>query len=238
MKKQGKLNKIWGILFHKDKNNNDATYPITDNSELNDNYIFDLKGSYWNGGMQLTETSAEGSSNSSRPPQKISIKPIDILDQVEMPPRVLDLTNLDDKIDVMKRKAEFVKNHYSKREMKGLVECLENRKKYDHIFFGRYSTTTIDHINTLCAKYDLCIREVDLFIPELPTEAVVSMEEYEKKVMEITGKKGIYYVIATASDFKDAYGRRDPILLAQSPFGFYYDILGAWDKEMLILSEL
>jgi len=32
--------------------------------------------------------------------------------------------------------------------------------------------------------------------------------------------------------------KRDPILLAQSPFGFYYNILGAWEKEMVYLPEL
>ena len=39
-------------------------------------------------------------------------------------------------------------------------------------------------------------------------------------------------------DFEKQYERRDPILLAQSPFGFYYHILGAWDTEMLYLPEL
>ena len=39
-------------------------------------------------------------------------------------------------------------------------------------------------------------------------------------------------------EIQEKYKQRDPILLVQSPFGFYWQILGAWDKEMLILSEL
>jgi hypothetical protein len=45
-------------------------------------------------------------------------------------------------------------------------------------------------------------------------------------------------VIAEPDKFRKAYEKRDPILLVQSPFGFYWQILGAWDKEMMLLSEL
>jgi uncharacterized lipoprotein len=47
-----------------------------------------------------------------------------------------------------------------------------------------------------------------------------------------------FYVIAEEKSFKSAAEKRDPILLVQSPFGFYWQILGAWDKEMILLSEL
>jgi hypothetical protein len=55
---------------------------------------------------------------------------------------------------------------------------------------------------------------------------------------ELCGKKPVFYVIAEPDKFRKAYERRDPILLVQSPFGFYWQILGAWDKEMILLSEL
>ena len=51
-------------------------------------------------------------------------------------------------------------------------------------------------------------------------------------------KKPVFYVIAEPDKFRKAYEKRDPILLVQSPFGFYWQILGAWDKEMILLSEL
>ncbi len=44
--------------------------------------------------------------------------------------------------------------------------------------------------------------------------------------------------IADKKDFEKKDKRRDPILLAQSPFGHFWQILGAWDKEMLFLEEL
>ena len=78
----------------------------------------------------------------------------------------------------------------------------------------------------------------DIFVPDFPDDAVKIMKEFNAKVKELTGKKALFSVIATPDNFKAADGKRDPILLATSPFGFFFYILGAWDKEMLLLSEL
>ena len=47
-----------------------------------------------------------------------------------------------------------------------------------------------------------------------------------------------FYSIAEKEMFNDEYKRNDPILLVQSPFGIYWQILGAWDKELVLLEEL
>ena len=82
------------------------------------------------------------------------------------------------------------------------------------------------------------MRSPDIFIPEFPAEAVQAMKIYTEKIEELCGKKPVFFVIATEDSFKKTYGKRDPILLASSPFGFYYYILGAWDEEMILLTEL
>jgi len=117
---------------------------------------------------------------------------------------------------------------------------LGNRKKYlEHKeFFDNYQNTTDEKIKILLGKYDLVMKTSDIFIPEFPDEAIAIMKEYTEKMETICEKKPIFYVIAEPEDFKKADEKRDPILLVQSPFGFYWQILGAWDKEMLLLSEL
>ncbi len=45
-------------------------------------------------------------------------------------------------------------------------------------------------------------------------------------------------MIAENGKFKKEFDRNDPILLAQSPFGIFWDVLGAWDEEILLLEEL
>ncbi len=78
----------------------------------------------------------------------------------------------------------------------------------------------------------------DIFVPEFPDDAIKIMKSYTDKMALICNKKPVFYVIAEEKDFQKKYEKRDPILLVQSPFGFYWQILGAWDKEMLLLSEL
>src|SRR5690606_23874785 len=158
---------------------------------------------------------------------KVEVKPIDVVDELGNIPNPFTLANLDDKIAMMKDKEEMIKQHYSKREVTGLRERLENRKKYPEFkeFFDQFQRTTHEKIDELTDKYTLVMKESDLFIPECPQEAIDIMKEYTAKVEELCGQKPVYYVIAEEKEFKSAYEKRDPILLAQSPFGFYYDIL-------------
>lgn len=172
--------------------------------------------------------------------QRIAIKPIDVRRELESEPSPWTMEGLEDKIALLRRKGNVTTQHYSKSELDSLVERLENRKKYNEFkeFFGQFPNTTDVLIDKLVNKYKLEMKSSDLFVPEFPKEAIDVMEAYSEKVVALCGKKSVYYVIAEEGDFKKKYERRDPILLVQSPFGFYYQILGAWDKEMLILSEL
>jgi hypothetical protein len=170
----------------------------------------------------------------------VVITPRQVLDQLEKEPRRLDLIGLDEKISIMKDKVDILKQKYAKRECSAMVERLENRKKYmsHRAFFDQFQTTTDDRIKAFNDKYGFDIKQSDLFVPELPDEAIKTMKMYTEHVKQICDKKPIFYIIANPGDFKRREERRDPILLAQSPFGFYWDILGAWDREMLLLSEL
>ena len=105
-------------------------------------------------------------------------------------------------------------------------------------FFEQWDTTNEKNIRDLVGKYNLSFESADIFIPDFPDEAVHMMTIYTDAVECLCGKKPRYYVIAEKKDFQSKYDRRDPIILAQSPFGFYYHIIGAWDKEMVLLSEL
>jgi hypothetical protein len=63
---------------------------------------------------------------------KVSVNAIDVLNELERVPTNWSLEGLDDKIQILKYKAELIqKNKQSKREVQALIQCLENRKKYD-----------------------------------------------------------------------------------------------------------
>lgn len=222
--------------------------PSNSNSELFDNYLFDFKNyaSQYNsnGGTFIsipTDNSlGAGGSNTVKPTQKISMKPVDVLCELETVPNPFSLTLIDEKIDMLRDKEKIIVQSYAKREISALLERLENRKQYqaNKEFFDSFQNTTDEKIQILLDKYELVMKASDLFVPEFPKEAIDIMKNYIKAVEKICNKKPVFYVIATSDNFKQVEKKRDPILLVQSPFGFYYQVLGAWDKEMLILSEL
>lgn len=223
---------------------------ISNPDEFEDKYIFDFKNyqsqyrGNGNGGIFINQGLITGGDSVDGPQdkvvQKITVKPKDVLEELETVPTPFNLVNLDDKVFVLKQKSDMIVQNYAKREIDALIERMENRKKYDEnkTFFDRFANTTDEKIANLLKKYDLVMKTSDIFIPEFPTEAIDVMREYIKKVEKLFGKKPVFYVIAENSKFQEVWDKRDPILLVQSPFGFYWQILGAWDEEMLILSEL
>lgn len=214
-------------------------------SGLNDNYLFDFLNyaSQYNNNFPSPQDVTVMITDQSSPaavPKKIAIKPIDVLQELELVPTPFTLTLLDEKIEMLKEKEKLIIQHYSKREVGALIERLENRKRYNEFkdFFDSFQNTTTEKIGILTTKYDLVMRTSDLFVPEFPKAAIDIMALYTEKMNELCGKKPVFYVIATSENFQEKYKRRDPILLVQSPFAFYWQILGAWDKEMIMLSEL
>lgn len=172
---------------------------------------------------------------------KVVIKPKDVFHELERLPDAIKMENLDEKITTFKMRQKFIKyNEYAKKEVMDMTVRLENRKKYEQFkeFYEKFDYTTTEKINALISKYDLVLKPSDLFIPTFPKEAIEIMNDYENKTIELCNKKPIFYVIAENSKFKKEFDRNDPILLAQSPFGIYWNILGAWDEEILLLEEL
>lgn len=126
-------------------------------------------------------------------------------------------------------------------QIASIVTRLENRQNYPKFakFFEEYPYTTTSKINELVEKHDnLKLGQVAQFIADMPKEAVQIMKEYTEKTRELCEKKAVFYIIADKKDFNKTNERRDPILLAQSPFGHFWQILGAWDEEMMFIEEL
>ena len=216
-------------------------------SGLDETFLFDFKnyqseynGATLNSFISISGDSSEENNHSFKSSKKIAVKPKDVLSELETIPTPWTLSNLEDKIEVLKYKADLITQHYSKREVKALIERLENRKKWHKFknFFNEFQNTTDEKIDILLEKYDLVMKTSDLFIPEFPDDAIDVMKKYTDNMKNLCKKKPVFYVIAEPDKFKKAYEKRDPILLVQSPFGFYWQILGAWDKEMILLSEL
>lgn len=126
-------------------------------------------------------------------------------------------------------------------EIASILIRMKNRKKYAQFseFYDNYIYTTTTKITELVKKHNyLKMDLVDQFMADMPKEALDAMKNYTKNTEKLCDKKPVFYIIANKKDFEKTQSRRDPILLAQSPFGHFWQILGAWDEEMLFLEEL
>lgn len=159
---------------------------------------------------------------------------------------IADSDYVDAQIAGFKDKLELVSSEeYDMRrgvtELSSILMRMENRKLYaKHIkFFEQYPYTSTAKINKVIAEHsNLKLGQIAQFVADMPKEAVKTMKDYSKECAALCGKQAVFYIIADKADFKKTEQRRDPILLAQSPFGHVWQILGAWDKEMMLLSEL
>jgi len=149
-------------------------------------------------------------------------------------------------LDILKTKMTFVKDkefdmNHAVNEMGSMIMRLENRKKYSKFkeFFENFPYTTADKIDEVLKENEnLKLGESSQFVPDFPKEAVSVMKDYTSKCKKLCNKKPVFYVIAEKKDFEKTTKRKDPILLVQSPFGHFWQILGAWDKEMVLLEDL
>ena len=149
------------------------------------------------------------------------------------------LKNFKDRLSVLKLSEGDYRNGLI--ELASMLIRLENRKQYSKFkeFFDQYPYTTNAKIDeSMKAHTHLQLGLVQQFVPSLPKEAIDAMKEYNKQINKLCKKEGVFYIIAKKEDFQRTNKRKDPILLAQSPFGHFWQIIGAWDEEMILLDEL
>lgn len=181
--------------------------------------------------------------------------------QIELTPKgVHELELLHDKTFELKTEGEYVDQQLADfkeklalasgatwdvgrgiQEISSIIMRLENRKKYPQFekFYTEFPYTMTSRIDEVLKKNDhLKMGQVEQFVADMPAEATKAMKEYNSETMDLCKKKAVFYIIANKKDFERTAKRRDPILLAQSPFGHFWQILGAWDEEMLLLENL
>ena len=156
-----------------------------------------------------------------------------------------DPTYVDEQIETFKNKLALYKDKNSdyrgSNEIQSILIRLENRKKYPkhRKFYEDFAYTTTERVDRLVKQHShLRMGEVSQFLADMPKEAIDVMKKYTDETKKLVEKKPIFYIIANKKDFEKTEKRRDPILLVQSPFAHVWQILGAWDEEMILVNEL
>jgi hypothetical protein len=130
---------------------------------------------------------------------------------------------------------------YGRQEVESMIIRLQNREHFAKFEedYAEWPYTTNDSIREMLDKHQhLEAIKVDTMVPDLPREAINAIKAYNEATEALCGKQPVFYLIREKEEEKKVERKRDPILLAQSPFGFFWQILGAWDKEIVYLDEL
>ena len=173
--------------------------------------------------------------------KRIPIQPIDIIHDLEKGVN-FPLTKIKLAIDDLEIRIKFMKKTLKQKyidEEERALNMLKSRlkyPKYSHLF--KWKTTTATHIKGLLDKYDLDHKDIKYYVRKIPQLAIQHMQLYSEVLKKVSKNEPKFSIIAPSKYFEDPKAKTDPILLAESPFGTFYYILAAWDKEISLVSEL
>lgn len=202
---------------------------------------------YTDGSGRLT---AVGSESTGTPAQKekmderIAKKPVDVYKEIIAESPAMNLVDLDGQIKLVERRLkmfnELGTNASDEHEALGFLRARKTGLKQKTDF--HWAVTTLPMIEELLKKYKLSMVDFGGYAKNVPMEAIDELEKFLGEYTKVRDDKPVLRLIiddAPAPGEKISRERKkDPILLASSPFGRYFYILGAWDKEVQVVDAL
>lgn len=198
-----------------------------------------LYRSGWNVYPTEVAISSFGSINATSEDKRKTVKPKAVMKELfsDKKKKVrVDLTNLDEKIKAIKKRRDFMEYdlNLSTHDEEKVLNWLKARKKFKkYASLFKWRTTTPAMIQKLLKEYKLNLGEVITYKRCIPAEAIEEMEKFTDAYGKVEKSPPQLKIIADIDETK-----KDPIILGQSPFGNYFYVLGAWDKEVEIMDEL
>ena len=181
----------------------------------------------------------EGDSKTKKDDKRIVKKPVEIYEQIISQEPQINLNNLDGQIKLVKERMKVLTQHTRNVDLKHekiAVDYLKARKKYEkYKDLFKWAITNKDMIDKLCKKYKVKKVSFNDYYRNIPKEGVDEIKKFGEALQNISSNDPEFSLII---DDGGKEQRKDPILLANSPFGNLYYILCDWDKEILIVDDL
>lgn len=169
--------------------------------------------------------------------KRITKKPVDIYEEIISEVPKINLKDLDRQIKLVKERKDELSKHMRHQDFNHenmALMFLDARKKYlKHKDKFKWPVTNKDLIDKLCKKYKVKMEGLHNYYRLVPKEGVEEIKKFGDALGYVSKADAIFMLIIS-----DEERPKDPILLAQSPFGSWYYILGAWDKEVEIVDKL
>jgi hypothetical protein len=184
-------------------------------------------------------------SNVLKEDKRIEKLPVEVYKEIFTTTPIVDCVSLDKKIELVEKRLRVLKEvgadaHISnEKEALGFLKARTKFKKYVHLF--QWETTTDELIENLLKTYKLAKVSLAQYQRNIPAEAIDELEKFSDAYEKCRDDMPILWLII--DDKKDDKGnskerRKDPILLASSPFGAWWYVLGAWDQEVEVIDDL
>jgi hypothetical protein len=175
---------------------------------------------------------------------KIEKKPVEIFKELISENPIINLRNIDNQIKTIKRRIDVLRNELGMNltdELEALDYLYARKKLFKYPNCLKWAITNKPLIDKLCQNYAVAFVDCNMYYKTLPQEAINELENFLKEYKKYKKDKPILRLIIDdkKEDNKPSPERKkDPILLASSPFGRWWYILGAWDKEVEIVDDL
>ena len=178
---------------------------------------------------------------------RIAAKPVEVVGEIMMEQPTFVLADLKKQIKVVSNRIKVLReqgvNEHNLQNEHIALEYLKARERYPQVYkLFKWPTTNQTKVLALQNKYKLHTTPLNEWSKLIPQEAISEIEKFAKACFEVSKKyKPEFRVIVDQlswDELQKEKKRRDPILLALSPFGNWYYILGAWDKEVEYVDDL
>lgn len=184
-----------------------------------------------------------------------AVEPKAVFEEVKRKTPDVSWDRLDEKIKVVSDRINVLKEHLDESHMKDehtALFFLKNRRNYlktKKKFPMNWATTNREAVDALCKTYKLKVVAIKQFYTMIPKDGITEMDRFTQAYKAVTGDNPIFELIikdvveAKKPDevkevAKQKKKDRDPILLANSPFGNSLFVLGAWDDEVEVVDEI
>ena len=181
---------------------------------------------------------------------RIEKKPVEVVKEILTEKPAFAMADLKGQIAVIKNRIKVLQEQgVSKSTLENeyhALDFLEARQKYSKVYdLFKWPTTNQEKVLKLLKTYKL--HAVDMKqdgsgVQNIPHEAIDEIEKYVKAFAKVNKKKQPQFrLIVDEPTYREMMAKvqkKDPILLALSPFGNWYYILGAWDEEVKYVDDL
>lgn len=170
---------------------------------------------------------------------RVDKKPVEIVSEIIAKKPEIQVGGLDDQIKIVKARLKVLQrfNGQTGDEMLALRYLKARKKfaKYEKLF--PWAITTDAMIDALVKKYKVQFVGFGSYSKSIPNEATDELEKFSSAWEKVVDDE-FTPELRLITDYKGPEHKKDPILLAESPFGGWWYVLGAWDKEVEIVDDL